>query len=118
MNDYRISTYHKQKNIISNKHLKEIDKKRLLALKMNDLIKVEEYNNKVLEIIKNDGLSSEEAKIRLDAAIKTLPYITPQKKAIETTIIQKSIEDIIKESTEEAEFTEIDPDNRDSANNE
>ena len=105
-NKYMINRASPKKMI--KKTLDEIDKRRLLAIKMNDISEIEDFNGQVLEIIKDDGLDNESQKVRLDTAFKTMPYIKPQKKAIETTIIVKKIEDIIKESTEEAEFTEID----------
>ena len=99
------------------KQLNEIDKRRLYAMKCNSFDEIEEMKDKVLGIIDTKGLSNENEKVSLDTATKILPFITPQKKAIETTIITKSIEDIIKESTTEAEFTEIDENDRDSQEN-
>ncbi len=47
-----------------------------------------------------------EAKIRLETSLKVLPYIIPQKKAIEMQITTKSIEDIIQEDVQDAEIIE------------
>ena len=88
---------------------------------MNNYQNIEDAKQQIFKIIDDDGLSSDEQKTRLETALKLIGYITPQKKAIETTIITKSIEEIIKESTEPANFTVIDENDRDSkesANNE
>ena len=105
-NNYNYQTTSPKK--ITKKVLNAIDNRRLLAIKYNDLAEIEDAKTKIINIIDRDGLDNENEKVRLETAIKTLGYVTPQKKAIETTIIVKKIEDIIKESTKEAEFTEID----------
>ncbi len=119
MNDYRLNRQHTKQ--LTDKEAKSIENRQKLALMYRAKEKIEDYQNEVFEIIDKDGLQNDEDRRRLETALKVLPYITPQKKAIETTVITKSIEDIIKESTEEAEFEEIDENNRDSkesANNE
>ena len=108
-NEYRL-TKQKPKDLTL-KQLNEIDKRRLYAMKCNSFDEIEEMKDKVFGIIDTKGLSNKNDKVSLDTATKLLPFITPQKKAIETTIIVKKIEDIIKESTEEAEFKEINPEN-------
>jgi hypothetical protein len=87
--------------------MNEIDKRRLLAIKMNDLSKIEDYNEQVLRIIKQDGLDSDESKTRLDTAFKTIPYIYPTKKSTELTIQTRKIEDIITETIQEAEYKDV-----------
>ena len=114
MNNYTLVNYwqnNKANKRLSQKKLNEIDKRRLFALKTNSLTEIEDAKTKIVNIIDKDGLDNENEKVRLETAIKTLGYVTPQKKAIETTIIVKKIEDIIKESTKEAEFTEIESSN-------
>jgi len=106
MPEYRISqTIPKN---LTKKMLNDIDNRRLLALKMNSLTEIEDAKTKIVNIIDKDGLENESEKTRLETAIKVLGYVTPQKKAIETTITIKKIEDIIQEAIPEAEFTEID----------
>ena len=93
---------------LTKKMLNEIEKRQLYALRMNNYQNIEDAKQQIFKIIDTDGLSNEEQKIRLDTALKLMGFVTPQKKAIETTVIQKKIEDIIAESAEEAEFKEID----------
>jgi hypothetical protein len=96
--------------------LQEIERRQLYALRANNYSDIMDAKQKVIKIIDDDGLSSDEQKTRLDTAIKILPYIMPQKKAIETTVITRKLEDIISESIEEAQIidepkTNVDKDN-------
>ena len=124
MNNYHLIDYRQNgqsKKRLTKKVLNEIEKRQLFALRMNNYQNIEDAKQQIFKIIDDDGLSSDEQKTRLETALKLIGYITPQKKAIETTIITKSIEEIIKESTEPANFTVIDENDRDSkesANNE
>ncbi len=114
MNDYKLTTYWQNGQAnkrLTKKALNEIEKRQLYALRVNNYQNIEDAKQQIFKIIDTDGLSNEQQKIRLETALKLIGFITPQKKAIETTVITKSIEDIIKESTEEAEFKEIDEDN-------
>ena len=111
-NEYRVNQT-KPKNLTL-KQLNEIDKRRLYAMKCNSFDEIEEMKDKVLGIIDVKGLSNANEKISLDTATKILPFITPQKKAIETTITIKKIEDIIADHAEKAQFTEIKEDITDS----
>lgn len=111
MNNYTLTNYWqngKANKRLTKKALNEIEKRQLYALRMNNYQNIEDAKQQIFEIIDTDGLSNEEQKTRLDTALKLIGYITPQKKAIETTVIHKKIEDIIAESVEEAEFKEID----------
>ena len=101
-NEYRISKTAPKR--LTKKELQEIDRRRLYALRLNDYNDIIEAKQKVLGIIDKDGLDNEEQKVRLDTSLKVLPYIIPQKKAIEMTVTSKSIEDIIKEDIEEAKI--------------
>jgi len=85
--------------------MKEIEKRKLFALKMNNYSDITDAKEKVFKIIDEKGLDNDEK--ALETAIKILPYITPQKKAIETTVIHRKLEDIITESIQEAEVIEI-----------
>ena len=89
------------------KQLKEIDKRRLYAIKANNFEEIKEAKSKIIGIIDKDGLENDNQKVRLDTAIKTLDFVTPKLKSTETVILTKKIEDIIRESTQEAEFEEI-----------
>ncbi len=111
-NEYKISRTKPKE--LTLKQLNEIDKRRLYAMKCNSFEEIEEMKDKVLGIIDTKGLSNDNDKVSLDTATKILPFIMPQKKAIETTIIMKKIEDIIQESTEEVEFKEIKQENSES----
>lgn len=102
---------------ITKKMLNEIDNRRLYALKMNDYADIQDAKEKVIKIIDDDGLSSEEQKTRLDTALKVLEYIIPKKKSTELTISTRKLEDIISESIEEAQIidepkTNVDKDNK------
>ena len=103
-NDYRLSTNRVPK--ITKKQLLEIEKRQRMQQLLSNRKKIEEYQKEVFGIIENNGLYSEDEKIQLETALKVLPYIAPQKKAAEITHINKTIEDIIKENTEEAEIIE------------
>ena len=101
---------------ITKKMLQEIDNRRLYALKMNDYADIQDAKEKVIKIIDDDGLSSDEQKTRLDTALKVLEYIVPKKKSTELTISTRKLEDIISESIEEAQIidepkTNVDKDN-------
>lgn len=89
---------------ITKKMLNEIDNRRLYALKMNDYNDIQDAKEKVIKIIDDDGLSSDEQKTRLDTALKVLEYIIPKKKSTELTISTRKLEDIIIESIEEAQI--------------
>lgn len=108
MNNYSLITYHQNNSTkvkkLTKKQLNEIEKRQLYALRMNNYSDIMDAKQKVIKIIDDDGLSSDEQKTRLDTAIKILPYIMPQKKAIETTVITRKLEDIITESIEEAQI--------------
>jgi hypothetical protein len=97
----------KKPRILTKKQLQEIEKRQLYALKANNYSDIVDAKEKVLKIIDTDGLDNEEQKTRLDAAIKILPYIMPQKKAIEMNVITRKLEDIIQESIQEAEIVEV-----------
>lgn len=117
MNNYSLVTYHqnnstKVKNL-TKKQLNEIEKRQLYALRMNNYNDIMDAKEKVIKIIDDDGLSSDEQKTRLDTALKVLPYIIPTKKSIETTIITRKLEDIISESIEEATIIDSKSDNKD-----
>lgn len=120
MNNYSLITYHQNNSTkvkkLTKKQLNEIEKRQLYALRLNNYSDIMDAKQKVIKIIDDDGLSSEEQKTRLDTALKVLPYIIPQKKAIETTVIHRKLEDIISESIEEAQIidepkTNVDKDN-------
>jgi hypothetical protein len=112
MPDYSI-TYLRRPNKITQKQLKEIDNRRLYALKMNDYADIQDAKEKVIKIIDDDGLSSEEQKTRLDTALKILEYIIPKKKSTELTISTRKLEDIISESIEEAQIIDTKADKTD-----
>ena len=94
-------------HILSKKQLREIENRQLYALRANNYSDIMDAKQKVIKIIDETGLDSEDNKIKLDTAIKILPYIMPQKKAIETTVIHRKLEDIISESIQEAEIIDI-----------
>lgn len=89
---------------ITKKMLKEIDNRRLYALKMNDYSDIQDAKEKVIKIIDTKGLDSEDDKTSLDTALKVLEYIIPKKKSTELTISTRKLEDIISESIEEAQI--------------
>ena len=105
---YDLRTSYKNHQI-TKKQLQEIDRRRLFALKANDYNDIMDAKEKVIKIIDDDGLSSEEQKTRLDTALKVLEYIVPKKKSTETTIITRKLEDIISEHIDEAEIIEDKP---------
>ena len=114
MNDYSLTGYYKQngksKTLLSKKQLNEIDKRRLYAMKLNDIQEVEQLKDSVLNEIAS-GLNKDielDREKRLKTAFNTLPYIAPQKKQVETTVITRNIEDLIKEDIEEAEIIDND----------
>lgn len=96
---------HKQVQL-SDKQLKEIENRQKLAIMLNARERIEDYKDKVFGIIDNKGLDNEEDKVKLETALKVLPYIIPQKKAMEMTVTHKTIEQIIQETIPEAEYTE------------
>lgn len=103
MNNYSLITYHAnrdKKTILSNKQLKEIEKRKLHALKMNNYSDLVDAKEKVFKIIDEKGLDNEDK--ALETAIKILPYIAAQKKSIEMNVISRKLEDIISEHIEEA----------------
>ena len=103
---YDLRTSYKNHQL-TGKQLKEIDNRRLYALKANDYSDIMDAKHKVIKIIDEKGLDSDDNKTSLDAAFKVLPYIMPQKKAIEVNVIHRKLEDIISESIEEAEIIDI-----------
>lgn len=117
MNNYSLITYHQNNSTkvkkLTKKQLNEIEKRQLYALRLNNYSDIMDAKQKVIKIIDDDGLSSEEQKTRLDTALKVLPYIIPQKKAIETTVIHRKLEDIISESIEEAQIID-EPNDKDT----
>ena len=102
MNDYRLNRT--SPKILTAKMMNEIVKRQETAALMKARERIEDYQNDVFSIIENEGLNSEESKIKLETALKVLPYIIPTKKAIETTITYRKLEDIITESIEEAQI--------------
>ena len=103
---YDLRTSYKNHQL-TGKQLKEIDNRRLYALKANDYSDIMDAKHKVIKIIDEKGLDSDDNKTSLDSAFKVLPYIMPQKKAIEVNVIHRKLEDIISESIEEAEIIDI-----------
>ena len=101
-NEYRISQT-KPKDLTL-KQLREIDRRRLYAMKCNDLAEVEDLKEKVLNIIDNKGLDSKEDKISLDTALNVSKYMFPVKKQVEMQVITRRIEDLIHEDIEEVEI--------------
>lgn len=116
MNNYSLITYHQNNSTkvkkLTKKQLNEIEKRQLYALRLNNYNDIMDAKKKVIKIIDDDGLSSDEQKTRLDTALKVLPYIMPQKKAIETTVITRKLEDIISESIEEAQIIDTKADDK------
>lgn len=116
MNNYSLITYHQNNSTkvkkLTKKQLNEIERRQLYALRMNNYNDIMDAKKKVIKIIDDDGLSSDEQKTRLDTALKVLPYIMPQKKAIETTVITRKLEDIISESIEEAQIIDTKADDK------
>ena len=107
-NNYTITNYlRKNKNkgkLLSKRELHSIENRQLQALRMNNYSEIADAKTKVLSIIDKDGLENEDQKLRLDSAFKTLPYIMPQKKAIEVQVTTRKLEDIIEETIQEAEI--------------
>lgn len=122
MNNYSLITYHAnrgKKTILSNKQMKEIEKRKLHALKMNNYSDLVDAKEKVFKIIDEKGLDNEDK--ALETAIKILPYIAAQKKSIEMNVISRKLEDIISEHIEEATIIVDDnkaDDNKENADNE
>lgn len=110
-NNYSLITYHqnnsKKEKILTKKQLNEIEKRQLYALKLNNYNDIMDAKQKVIKIIDEEGLDSEDKKTKLDTALKIVEYIIPKKKSSEVTITTKKIEDIIQESIQEAEVIEI-----------
>lgn len=108
MNNYSLITYHQNNSTkvkkLTKKQLNEIEKRQLYALRLNNYNDIMDAKQKVIKIIDDDGLSSEEQKTRLDTALKVLEYIIPKKKSTELTISTRKLEDIISESIEEAQI--------------
>jgi hypothetical protein len=102
--------------LLTKKALQEIERRQLYALRANNYSDIMDAKEKVIKIIDDDGLSSDEQKTRLDTALKVLEYIIPKKKSTELTISTRKLEDIISESIEEAQIidepkTNVDKDN-------
>src|SRR5574343_1829413 len=108
MNDYNLITYNnnnkKKEKLLTKKQLNEIEKRQLYALRLNNYNDIMDAKQKVIKIIDEKGLDSEDAKTSLDTALKVLPYIIPTKKAVEMNVITRKLEDIIAESYEEAQI--------------
>ena len=93
--------------LLTKKALREIERRQLYALRANNYSDIMDSKTKVIKIIDEKGLDSDDPKTSLDAAFKVLPYIMPQKKAIEVNVVHRKLEDIISESIEEAEIIDI-----------
>ena len=93
--------------LLTKKALREIERRQLYALRANNYSDIMDSKTKVIKIIDEKGLDSDDPKTSLDSAFKVLPYIMPQKKAIEVNVIHRKLEDIISESIEEAEIIDI-----------
>ena len=89
---------------LTDKQLKEIENRQKLAVILNAKERIEDYKDKVFGIIEEKGLDSDDNKTSLDSAFKVLPYIIPQKKAMDVQITTKTIEQIIQETIPEAEI--------------
>ena len=103
-------TYHKKGQLqkqLSDKTLKSIENRQKLSALYDAREKIEDYQNEVFGIIQDDGLKNDNPKERLTTALKVLPFIAPQKKQVETTIITRKIEDLIREDVEEASYTPV-----------
>ena len=114
MNDYRINRA--EPRILTETEKKSIERRQKIALLYRAKEKIEDYQDDVFGIIDNDGLKNEDEKRRIETALKVLPFIVPQKRAVENTIITKKIEDIIQETIPEAEYEVIKPKNSNSVN--
>jgi len=99
--------------LLTKKALQEIERRQLYALRANNYNDIMDAKEKVIKIIDDDGLSSEEQKTRLDTALKVLEYIIPKKKSTELTISTRKLEDIISESIEEAQIIDTKADKTD-----
>ena len=97
----------KQTNL-PDKTVKSIENRQKIAALYNAKEKIEDYQNEVFNIIDKDGLKNNDDNKRLNTALKVLPFIAPQKKQVETTVITRNIEDLIKEDIEEAEIIDND----------
>ena len=103
-NEYRIKQT--QKKQIPAKVMQEIVKRQEIAAVLKARERIEDYKNDVFSIIEDHGLNNDDSKTKLETALKVLPYIIPQKKAMEMTVTHKTIEQIIQETIPEAEYTE------------
>ncbi len=110
MNDYKLMTYYKNDSkktkLLTKKQLKNIENRQLYALRLNNYNDIVDAKQKVIKIIDEKGLDSEDPKTSLDTALKVLPYIIPTKKAVEMNVITRKLEDIIAESYEEAQIVQ------------
>jgi hypothetical protein len=95
--DYKLTKEkRKQRVMLTKKELEKIDQRRLYALRLNDYYDIMDAKYKVLSIIDREGLDSDNKKVKLDTAFKLLPYILPQKRAIDMQVTAVKIEDLIK----------------------
>ena len=105
----------KQTNL-PDKTVKSIENRQKIAALYNAKEKIEDYQNEVFNIIDKDGLKNNDDNKWLNTALKVLPFIAPQKKQVETTVITRNIEDLIKEDIEEAEIVTKSEQNKESGN--
>ena len=90
--------------ILTDNQIKSIENRQKLAIMLNAEQKIEDYKNKVFNIIDEKGLNNEDDDKSLKTALNVLEYIIPKKKSSEVTIKTRKLEDIISESIEEAEI--------------
>jgi hypothetical protein len=99
-----------RQKLLTQTQLNQIDKRRLYAIKANDIEDIENAKTKVLKIINDDGLNSQNEQVRLKTALQILPFIVPAKKQSEIIHNNKKIEDLIKQYTlknaEDVEYSE------------